>query len=95
MSPLFGVSGEVVELFITEVEAAVEGDVLRYTNRQRLIARAGALGIKRFDANLLIASALHARKPLRPVPETSSTMAQMMILAVLTAGLAFAVKLFL
>lgn len=41
--------------FAQEVEQALEGDELRYSQRIRLIKRAEHFGIRRFDANLIIA----------------------------------------
>lgn len=67
---VLGVPRDVADAFVLEVEAAIEGGLLRYTARRRLVARAGRLGIGTFDANLLIASVLHheARHP----PTTAS-----------------------
>lgn len=71
-SRVLGVSSEVAELFATEVEAAIEAGLLRFTERRRLIARAQRLGMSRFDANLVIASVLNAQPaPLDfPAPAT-------------------------
>lgn len=45
--------------FARLVEQCVEGGVLRYARRQRLIEVALRLGMDEFDASLLIASVLH------------------------------------
>ncbi len=41
--------------FAQEVEDAMDGDTLRYSQRLQLVKRAAHFGIKRFDANLIIA----------------------------------------
>lgn len=45
-----------------EVEDAMDGPVLRYSERTRLLRRAEQLGIGRFDANLLIATVQHRHR---------------------------------
>ncbi len=52
-----GRAAEIV--FIDEVRQRLDGRILRYSCREELLRRAKALGIGRFDANLLIASAQH------------------------------------
>ena len=49
----------VAEAFAGEVGRAVEGGVLRYSQRAALLRRAQSLGIGRFEANLMIATVLH------------------------------------
>lgn len=68
---VLGVPRDVADAFVLEIEAAIEGGLLRYTARRRLLARAGRLGIGPFDANLLIASVLHheARTPAAQAAE--------------------------
>lgn len=46
------------------VEKALDGPVLRYTQRIRLLKTASRLGIGRFEANLLIAAVLHRSRHL-------------------------------
>jgi hypothetical protein len=41
--------------FAQDVADALDGDELRYSERQRLLQRAEHFGIRRFDANLIIA----------------------------------------
>jgi hypothetical protein len=50
--------------FATQVEYALDGQHLRYSKRLRLIKRAEELGIRRFDANLIIALVQHRAKPV-------------------------------
>lgn len=69
---VLAVPREVAELFLTEISARLEGDVLRYTARRELLERAARIGISRFDANLLIASALHAVSPDAPAAHAAS-----------------------
>jgi hypothetical protein len=47
------------ELFARLVAGRVEGGVLRYSARAQLIATAQALGLGRFEANLVIAAVQH------------------------------------
>jgi hypothetical protein len=51
--------------FATQVAAALDGQHLRYSNRLRLIKRAETLGIRRFDANLIIALVQNRAKPAK------------------------------
>jgi hypothetical protein len=46
-------------IFSESVAAAMEGPVLRYSARQRLLKQARRMGIERFEANLLIAAVQH------------------------------------
>jgi hypothetical protein len=45
--------------FTQEIQDAMEGAELRYSKRQYLLKRADHYGIKRFDANLIIAMVQH------------------------------------
>jgi len=47
------------EIFCDDVAAAMEGTVLRYSERSRLLKEARRVGIERFEANLLIAKVQH------------------------------------
>lgn len=49
------------ERFSDMVALALDGPVLRYSQRQKLLGQAGRMGIGRFQANLLIASVLHEK----------------------------------
>jgi hypothetical protein len=57
---------------VQEVEDALEGAELRYSERRRLLKRAEHFGVRPFDANLLIAMVQH-RSPQEPVAVTRST----------------------
>ena len=48
--------------FAEQVEAALEGSVLRYARRRALISKAKTLGISDFQASLLIAAVQHERR---------------------------------
>jgi hypothetical protein len=48
-----------VRAFARAVTTAMEGPILRFSRRQELIRQAENLGIRRFDANLLIAAVQH------------------------------------
>jgi hypothetical protein len=48
-----------VRAFAAAVSQAMDGSILRFSRRQELIRQAEALGIRRFDANLLIAAVQH------------------------------------
>ena len=45
--------------FAAAVAAALDGSALRYSVRKQLIQQAATLGIRRFDANLIIAAVQH------------------------------------
>jgi hypothetical protein len=45
----------------------MDGPILRFSRRQELIRQAEALGIRRFDANLLIAAVQHRLRSERAV----------------------------
>ena len=49
-------------VLMSETEEAMDGPILRYDERSRLLRRADDLGIGRFEANLLIASVQHRRR---------------------------------
>jgi hypothetical protein len=51
----------VAQAFAGDVERAIEGGVLRYSQRAHLLRRARAIGIGRFEANLIIATVQHRR----------------------------------
>ncbi len=68
--------GELVgcaRLFAIQVSREIEGRVMRYSARCRLLQRADELGLGRFEANLIIASvqhtASHERIAVRPAQE--------------------------
>jgi len=48
-----------VRAFAAAVSSSLEGPILRFSRRQQLIRQAERLGIRRFDANLLIAAVQH------------------------------------
>lgn len=48
-------------LFAQQVQTAMDGRVLRYSNRLHLLAEARRMGIGRFEANLIIAAIQHRR----------------------------------
>jgi hypothetical protein len=66
MEPVARVTVSPAAAFGELVEKALDGPVLRYTQRIRLLKTAGRLGIGRFEANLLIAAALHRFRHLPP-----------------------------
>ncbi|HEY8665855.1 MAG TPA: hypothetical protein VIL86_04275 [Tepidisphaeraceae bacterium] len=45
--------------FADDIAAALEGNILRHSQRVRLLKQAGRYGIDRFEANLLIAAVQH------------------------------------
>jgi hypothetical protein len=56
------VPASTLRLFADEVAETIDApQVLRYSNRQRLLRRARQLGVGRFDANLIIAAVQHRR----------------------------------
>jgi hypothetical protein len=57
-----GAAGGAPAVLTAEVEQAMEGPILRYDERARLLRRARQLGIERFEANLLIATIQHRRR---------------------------------
>ena len=67
-----------VRAFAQAVSTALEGPILRFSRRQQLIRQAEKLGIRRFDANLLIAAVQHrlgsenAQTSVQPAPKRSS-----------------------
>jgi hypothetical protein len=63
-----------LRLFADEVaDACDDANLLRQTHRQRLLKRAAGLGIRRFDANLIIAAVQHRRGASRPASPPEST----------------------
>lgn len=54
--------GSAAAVLSCEVEEAMDGPVLRYDERSRLLRRAQQLGLGRFEANLLIATVQHHRR---------------------------------
>ncbi len=54
--------------FAQLVEAHLEGALLRYSMRQRLLRQADRLGLHRFEANLIIATIQHRRRYLLDEP---------------------------
>ena len=56
------VAGPRAGAFAAEVEAALEGPVLRYSQRRRLLKAAARAGVGRFEANLIIAAVQHRRR---------------------------------
>jgi hypothetical protein len=76
-------SSSVAEIvFLGEVRGLLEGPVLRYSCRQKLLKRAAALGIGRFQANLLIAMAQHQAQSHTPLSHSSAGRATTWIYAV-------------
>jgi hypothetical protein len=59
VAPLPYASRSRAEAFSREVEARMEGPVLRHAERRRLFAAARRLGIGRFEANLVMAAVQH------------------------------------
>jgi hypothetical protein len=53
--------------FAKQVADVLDGQQLRYSNRLRLIKHAEAIGIRRFDANLIIALVQHRAKPIAAI----------------------------
>ena len=53
--------------FAERVKAGLDGPVLRYANRRKLISEAWRLGIGDFEANLIIAAVQHERRRVGPV----------------------------
>jgi hypothetical protein len=50
------------QAFAEQVAAGMDGPVLRYATRRKLISDAGRLGIGDFEANLIIAAVQHERR---------------------------------
>src|SRR5258708_7362846 len=50
--------------FAEMVEKSLDGPILRYTQRVKLLKSAERLGIERFEANLVIAAVLHRHRDL-------------------------------
>jgi len=62
----------VVSAFTDQVTQALDGYVLRYSNRLALLASAAKLGISRFEANLIIATVQYRHNTPPPPPTTGS-----------------------
>lgn len=58
--------------FAERVASCLEDGLLRYSRRVALLKEAERLGIKRFEANLIIAFAQHRHRPTPVVRTTSS-----------------------
>lgn len=77
------------DLFTQRVLDAVDGPILRYSVRQRLLKQADRLGIHRFEANLIIATVQHRRRNLiddiddQPAPARSRTLVFALLLQLL------------
>jgi hypothetical protein len=78
----------IVRGFAEAVADSLQGGVLPYSDRQRLLRRAARLGIGRFDANLIIASVQHRRpacgdeRALSIAPETGWKSALLIVLTI-------------
>jgi hypothetical protein len=61
---------EAANTLATEVERSIESGLLRFSARAAILKHAEQLGVSRFDANLIIASVLHAHatKPTHAKP---------------------------
>lgn len=78
--------------FADEVADALDGRDLRYSQRLRLLKRADHFGIRRFDANLVIAMVQHRMgevyiPPPEPHRQTSGLLATIAIVAVIQSGI--------
>jgi hypothetical protein len=76
-------------IFAVLVGGAMEGDLLSYSARLRLLAAAAKLGIERFEANLIIAAVQHRARRL-PVPRAARSswpLAYLIAAAVVVQGL--------
>ena len=62
-APLLSIPTDIASAFTAEVKTNITGGILRFTSRRRLVARASRMRIPAFEANLLIASVLHATRP--------------------------------
>jgi hypothetical protein len=61
-------------MFAAMVHEALDGGILRYTQRLRLLKAAASMGIGRFDANLIIATVQHRfGQPPAAEPTADST----------------------
>jgi hypothetical protein len=58
---VFEVSPETARRFTRMVRDHLDGQILRFDQRQLLIRAAGRMGIDRFQANLVIAAVQHAQ----------------------------------
>lgn len=60
--------GQIVRRFAGQVMARLDGSILRYSERLRLLQLAERMGIGRFEANLVIAVIQHRCRTEAPVP---------------------------
>lgn len=58
--------------FASAVRGALQGGVLSFDDRDRLIARAGRLGLSRFDALLIIAAVQHGQASTQAQPRRAA-----------------------
>lgn len=65
---------DAAQLFAQIVKSHVDGPVLRYSLRQKLLHQADQLGIHRFEANLIIATIQHRCRNLAATPESASAL---------------------
>src|SRR5262245_3018244 len=82
--------------FAEEVQSALDGQDLRYSRRQKLMKRADHFGIKRFDANLIIAMVQHRAQPLpQKVSATKKSRMPIVAAVIFTQSLIIAAVLWL
>lgn len=65
-----------VRPFLRQVRQSLDGNLLHYTDRIRLLAQAERVGIARFEANMLIATVQHtaqSQRAARDEPTPTST----------------------
>ena len=65
---VFAVPQDVADQFTVMVRDRLEGQILRFDERQFLLRAAGRMGIDRVRANLIIAAVQHAQAPGAGVP---------------------------
>lgn len=74
--PVITLPAGAAHTFAGVVRQRMDGPVLRYSHRARLLREAEQRGIGRFEANLIIAAVQHQRRPVRsesdPVTSRSS-----------------------
>ena len=63
--PVLPLPAGAAQTFAELVRQRMDGPVLRYSHRARLIREAQRRGIGRFEANLIIAAVQHQRRPAR------------------------------
>lgn len=81
-----------VRAFAKAVSEAMDGPILRFSRRQELIWQAESLGIRRFDANLLIAAVQHRLGSERAVAVVPSKTKHSAWRIALPVGLAIALQ---